>query len=149
AGVTLCDAPVWFTPDPISYGIPDNWGAAAVVYALVEGLAGVKDLGTAYSHALLAPRWAAAGVDEAEATVVYPASDGYLAYRYARHDDGLSLTVTGSGERIECRVLLPSAAAIGQVWVDGQPAPFTVAGEGEARYLSFELGGGVHRVTAR
>ena len=30
-GVTLCDAPVYFAPSPISFGIPDNWGAAAVV----------------------------------------------------------------------------------------------------------------------
>ena len=62
--VTLSDAPVFFDPGAISYGIPDNWGAAAVVYALVEGLAGVKDNGVAFDRALLSPRWSASEVNE-------------------------------------------------------------------------------------
>jgi hypothetical protein len=111
-GVTLCDRPVSFPIGEISFGIPDNWGAAAVVYAIVEGLAGVVDRGVAYDRAEVAPRWAAAGIDEAAATVTYPASDGYVAYKY-RHDPAhkhITLELTGSGVSCACHVLLPAAA---------------------------------------
>src|SRR3989304_2415584 len=82
-GLTLSESEVYFPPDPISFGIPDQWGAAACVYALVEGLAGVVDGDTAYRKVNFSPRWLAAGVDKAEAIIHYPASDGYVAYRYS------------------------------------------------------------------
>src|SRR6202000_1161028 len=47
--VTLSSAPVFFAPyDDLSTGIPDGWNGS-VLYALFEGLAGVKDLGAAFS----------------------------------------------------------------------------------------------------
>ncbi len=141
-GVTLSDRPVFFPPDPVSGGIPDNWGAAAVVYALVEGLAGVVDAATMYERARLAPRWAAAGVDRANATVTYPASGGYVAYRY-RHDGRrkrLRLAVTGSGEECRCHVLLPPGArrATG-VRVGGRPVAFRTTRVEKSRYADFTL----------
>ncbi len=108
-GITLCDQPVFFMPDIISTGIPDNWGAAAVVYALVEGLAGVKDNSTAYKHALLAPRWSAAGINKVSATIKYEASGGYLSYNYAMNNDKnlLLMKFTGNGDNISLKILLP------------------------------------------
>ena len=48
-GVTLSDAPVFLPPrNDLSTGMPNNWGAAALVYALIGGLAGVKDTGIAF-----------------------------------------------------------------------------------------------------
>jgi hypothetical protein len=141
-GVTLCTAPAYFPPSPVSFGIPDNWGAAAVVYALIEGLAGVKDLGTALEEALLAPRWAAGRVDAASATVTYPASGGYVAYRY-RHDPpgkALKLTVTASGHACRCHVLLPAGRqGVRSVLTDGQAVPFSVSAVEQSFYADFEL----------
>ncbi|HEY0867057.1 MAG TPA: hypothetical protein VGE01_06760, partial [Fimbriimonas sp.] len=108
-GLTLSDHEAWFPTSPISFGIPNGWGAAAVVYALVEGLAGVVDKATAFDRVELSPRWSAAGEDEADVTVHYPASDGYVSYRY-RHDPGaktIRIELTGSGEGGELSVLLP------------------------------------------
>ena len=141
-GVTLCTAPVYFPPDAVSFGIPDNWGAAAVVYALIEGLAGVKDLGTAYDEAMLAPRWPAAGVMAAAATVTYPASGGYVAYRY-RHDPAgrtLKLTVTACGRSCRCHVLLPAGhQGVRGVRADAQAVPFSVSAVEQSFYADFDL----------
>jgi hypothetical protein len=141
-GVTLCTAPVHFPPSPVSFGIPDNWGAAAVVYALVEGLAGVKDLGTAFDDALLAPRWTAGRVQAAAATITYPASGGYVAYRY-RHDPAgrtLNLTVTASGHICRFHVLLPQGhQGVRSVAADGQAVPCSVSAVEESFYADFEL----------
>ena len=63
----------------------DGWGSSAMLYALVEGLAGVEDRGDgASTRVRLAPRWAAADVDEAEVAVGYAASGARVGYRYER-----------------------------------------------------------------
>jgi hypothetical protein len=143
------DHPVYFRPDPVSFGIPDSWGAAAVVYALIEGLVGVVDEGVAYGQARLAPRWAAAGVGQAAAgvgqaaaAVKYPASNGYVAYRY-RHDPDhrwIEIEVTGSGEACHCHVLLPAeAATVQSVRAGDQPLEFAFTRVEGSPYVDFTV----------
>ena len=127
---TLSDAPVFFAPyDDLSTGIPDGWGAAAVLFALVEGLAGVKDVGTAFDPVLIAPRWPAAGVNEAEATVKYPASGGYCRYQYHyfAEEDTITLEFTGSTEEFNIEVMLPQGRRVKAVKLDGREVSSTEA----------------------
>jgi len=142
AGLTLADQPLNQKPPAVSFGGPDNWAAGAVVYALVEGLAGVVDRDVAYRVAGVAPRWTAAGTDEATAVVHYPASDGYVAYDY-RHDPSkreIELTVTGSGERAECHVLLPAGIAVAEAVADGPtPVAFSTSRVESSAYADFTL----------
>jgi hypothetical protein len=152
-GLTLSDQPAYFPPDPISYGIPDNWAAAAVVYALIEGLAGVVDTGVGYSTISLSPRWVAAGVDTVTATAHYPASDGYVTYAY-QHDPTakqIVLTITGSGEACTCRVLLPPAAVdVTHVDEDGTPQTWQMNVIEQSQYVEFSVElPGPHIVTVR
>lgn len=142
AGLTLADQPLHQKPPAVSFGGPDNWAAGAVVYGLVEGLAGVEDRDVAYRVAGIAPRWPAAGTNEAKVVVHYPASDGYVAYDY-RHDPArreIALTVTGSGERAECHVLLPAGVTAATAVGDG-PAPvaFTTSRVESSTYADFTL----------
>ena len=144
AAVTLSDAEVWFEPSDVSFGIPDNWGAAAVVYALVEGLAGVVDRGVAFGTAAVEPRWPAAGADEAAVTIVYAESRGYVAYRYS-HEPAqrtIRLELTGSGEAFPCHVLLPAGAqAAALVTCNGEQVEFATARVEGSSYADFELRG--------
>lgn len=141
-GMTLSDSPVYFPPNPLSYGIPRGWGAAALTYALVEGLAGVVDESTAFERVRIAPRWPAAGVNEAEVTIHYPASDGYAAYRY--HLDAaqkrLTLTLTGSGTSAALSLLLPAPIQAAQsVQVDGATVAHRVVQIQNSHYLELDL----------
>jgi hypothetical protein len=148
AGVTLADQPLNLKPPRVSFGGPDNWAAGAIVYALVEGLAGVVDRDLAYRRALVAPRWPAAGTKAARVVVHYPASDGYVAYDY-RHDPArreIRLTVTGSGETADCHVLLPAGAnaATAVASTDGPggvaaPVAFTTSRVEQSAYADFTL----------
>jgi hypothetical protein len=121
-GITLCDQPVYFHRRPESFGIPDNWGAAAVVYALLEGLAGVKDRGVTFNKATLSPRWEAAGVREVSATVKYEASGGYLSYKYI-YDQGkeqIRLIFTGTSKDTLVEILLPQGKSALTIMLNGQ-----------------------------
>lgn len=148
-GLTVSDAPVFLPSSDVSYGIPDNWGAAAVVYALLEGLAGVVDTGVAFDAARLSPRWSAAGVDEASATVKYEASDGYLAYTY-RHDAAarkLRVTFTGTAKAVDVELLLPECAAPKALRTDATAATFTTRRVEDSQYACFRVAGvGVHEI---
>jgi len=108
----------------------------------VEGLAGVVDRDVAYRVAGVSPRWPAAGTNEAKVVVHYPASDGYVAYDY-RHDPSareIALTVTGSGERAECHVLLPAGVAAATAVTDGTTTvAFTTSRIESSAYADFTL----------
>jgi hypothetical protein len=147
--LTLSDAPVFFMPSDVSYGIPDNWGAAAVVYALVEGLAGIQDAGVAFDRVTLAPRWAAAGVKRVTATAKYAASGGYLRYRY-RHDakkGRLAVEFTGNGARVDVRLLLPARRKPRAVRLDGRDVPVATTQIERSLYACLAAEGvGVHKV---
>jgi hypothetical protein len=140
AGLTLADRPLHPKAPAVSFGGPDNWAAGAVVYGLVEGLAGVVDRDVAYRTAGVAPRWPAADTNEARVVVHYPASDGYVAYDY-RHDPSareIALTLTGSGESAECHVLLPAGVTAARAVTDaGQPVAFTASRMESSAYADF------------
>jgi hypothetical protein len=142
--VTLADRPIYEAPDPVSTGGPDQWSGGCCGLALIEGLAGVADSprATAFRRVTLSPRWSAAGVDAARATVHYPASNGYVAYGY-RHDPGkktIDLTVTGSGELVFLRLLLPSVVQrIAAVTIDGVAASAAIEQVESSRYATLDV----------
>jgi hypothetical protein len=148
-GVTLCDRPARFAESPVSYGIPDMWGAAALVYALIEGLAGIVDTGCAYRSVRLSPRWAAAGVGKATACAKYPASGGYVRYRYeaCAGAAALMLDVAGNADGMRLELLLPEGRGAAGAQVDGRAAEVETVWVEQSRYAALRLEGvGVHRV---
>lgn len=140
-GVTLSDAEVHFVPDIVSGGIPDNWGAAAVVYALVEGLVGVKDLGVGMNRILLAPRWEAAGVKQAAASIRYAASQHYCTYTYQFTDNKIRLEFTGTSHSTTLHLLLPQGSRVQKVQRGGHDLPFKRMTVEKSDYLVAEIPG--------
>ncbi len=120
----------------------DGWGSSAMLAALVEGAVGVSDQSKLFRDATIAPRWsAAADVEEAGVVVRYGASEAYVAYRWQRQPNGLSLRWTGGGERVHLHVLLPPDAPPElQATLDGKSVPATVSQAGSSRYLDLAAG---------
>jgi hypothetical protein len=143
AGVTLSDKPHFFMPSSISYGAPDGWSAAAVTYALVEGLAGVKDAGVAFDTVLITPRWLAAGVDSCGVTVKYEASGAYVAYRYQvdRQQEKIRMDLTGSQDFSKLWIMLPETADGATVTCDGKKLETASRDVENTRYISFAVPG--------
>ena len=140
-GITLCDTPVFFMPSTVSFGIPDNWGAGAVTYALIEGLTGVKDTGISFDKILFAPRWEAANIAEADATIKYESSGGYVSYKYNKDNDGIRIAITGNGDRIASEILLPSNKSVKSVTINGKQQDFTTKTVEQSKYCCFDLNG--------
>jgi len=144
-GITLCDQPVFFMPEVQSFGAPDNWGAAAVVYALIEGLAGIKDTGVAFDKALLAPRWEAAEVNVVTATAKYEASGGYLSYRYRNNNGKYEITFTGTVDLTEVQVYIPVEKNVTEVKLNEKSIDYQISMLEKSRYVCLMAKGvGVH-----
>ncbi len=100
----------------------DGWGSAAMMYALVEGLAGIVDQHKLYQRVGLSPRWVAAGRNEAKVCAVYGASGVSFEYSYMHDPQAktFGLEVQGNAA-IDLHLLLPKGARGIRVRVNGRP----------------------------
>jgi hypothetical protein len=145
-GITLADKPHYLPTKMPSYGGPDGWAAAIAMSALVEGLAGVKDSPntSAYQEAILSPRWNETNADSVNVTICYPASKGYVSYTYLhkKAQKNITLQVAGSGEKINCHLLLPRGISKPkEVLVNGITKKFSTSSIEQSSYVDFLLEG--------
>ncbi|NOY76355.1 MAG: hypothetical protein GXO76_00660 [Calditrichaeota bacterium] len=116
----------------------DGWGSSAMLYALVEGLAGVQDRHKQFETVGLSPRWPAAGISEADVEVGYDASGAGFRYTYHLNEEFLTLNVEASQATIDCHVLLPEDKTTTNVTVDGKPTHFNWQDIEMSRYVDFK-----------
>ncbi len=104
----------------------DTWGSSAMLYALVEGLAGIVDAGKLYKTVSLSPRWEAAGTDEAAIRCTYEASGSSFEYSYAhdRAQKKIGLEIPGKSN-VALHLLLPSGTRAESVKVNRKSVRFT------------------------
>jgi hypothetical protein len=107
-----------------------------MLYALVEGLAGVVDTSSLFRDVRLSPRWAAAGCAEVTCSVSYAASGAGLAYDY-RHDEGKRLVSLGiwAKANVDLHLLLPPGALSLSLRVNGRLLRHTQGNIEGSRYI--------------
>jgi hypothetical protein len=116
----------------------DGWGSSAMCWALTEGLAGIVDRGRGFDQALVAPRWLAAGVAEADVAVGYECSGRGVQYLFRALPDRIVLEVGAAGSDIAFHVLLPEGASPRRVTRDGRDVPFRAVTVERSAYADFE-----------
>ncbi len=119
----------------------DGWGAAAMLNALTEGLAGVTDNGKLYRDVTLSPRWAITDRTQAQVTLGYGASGAYFSYRWQRQTDK-ALTLTWGGaqtQKVNLHLLLPPNFVPKQLLVNGEPQTFSLSQIESSLYLDTNL----------
>jgi hypothetical protein len=137
---------VWYWPDGTpGFRTPNEvphtgWGMAQWLGALVEGLAGVRELEPGMAAVEVSPRWAAAGVDEAEVSVRPAAAGGYFSYRAKldRRDRLVTIAFTGSGVRAHFRLLLPQGWMPDSLFIDGARGEAKAVTVGPSVYACFD-----------
>ena len=152
AGLTLGDAVIDVkskdnSKEDLSFGIPDRWGAAAVTYSLLEGLAGVKDMATMFEKVKISPRWEAAGEKDVAVTVKYEASGGYISYQYRLLQNKLTINFTGTGTISEWEILLPQNKKPKTLQVNGNAKSLIINKIENSDYIVFSVDNlGVSRI---
>ncbi|MBI4880210.1 MAG: hypothetical protein HY812_11215, partial [Planctomycetes bacterium] len=108
-----------------------------MLWALIEGLAGVSDAWCSFQRPAFAPRWPAAGVSEAEVEVGYAASGARIGYGYRQDGGRVRLEAWGEAEQADFHVLLPSGAAAAAVRASGREIPFANSRVEKSAYADF------------
>ncbi len=139
---------LWYFPDGTPSSVDrgtspeasptDGWGSSAMLWALVEGLAGIVDEGRAFDRVSLSPRWLAAGVEEAEASAGYAASRRGAGYQFRLRGGVVELEVEGHARTAALHVLLPPDAAVAGVRVNGAGTAFREAQIESSRYVDID-----------
>ncbi len=115
----------------------DGWGSSAMLWALIEGLAGIVDLGCGFDRIRLSPRWIAADVDEAEVSVGYASSGRGVRYHFRSAPGSIDLQVTTPKADLHCPVLLPPGVEPLSVIRDGAAIEFHLSHVEQSRYVDF------------
>jgi len=118
----------------------DTWGSSAMLYALVEGLAGIVDNSKLFGNVQLSPRWEAAGEDEAGIRCTYEASGSFFEYTYMheRSRKRIELQVAGKSN-VTLHLLLPNGAHCESLKINGRSTHFINSSVEESMYVDANL----------
>jgi hypothetical protein len=138
---------LWYFPDGTPSSVEtstspdalptDGWGSSAMLWALVEGLAGIVDRGRCFDSVSLSPRWLAAGVEDAEVSVGYAASGHGMGYAFRLRPGGIELDIEGDAREMACRLLLPQGAMVRSVRAGSRDLAFGHESIESSTYANF------------
>ncbi|MBL0174466.1 MAG: hypothetical protein IPP94_04220 [Ignavibacteria bacterium] len=118
----------------------DSWGSSAMLYALMEGLAGITDESLLYRRTRIAPRWPAAGRDEARVDATYGPSGASVGYDYLHDAEARTITLLLRGStEASLHVLLPPGAKRARAFAGTKELPVRISASGASRYADCAL----------
>lgn len=106
-----------------------------MLFALIEGLAGIVDRNTLFRGVRLSPRWIAAGCDDVSVSAAYAASGAGIGYDYSHvpSNKNISMEIRGNAA-IDFHLLLPPGTKATSIAVDGRTVPFRQSAVEQSRY---------------
>jgi len=121
-------------------GGPSGWGAAAVISAMIEGLAGIEDESKCFEDITVSPRFAAAEIKDARVCARYGPSGAYtsLNFHHSPADKKIEIALAGVSQNTRMRVFLPPRAKKPRL-VNPEGVSTKIEQIEESRYLVFDL----------
>lgn len=132
------------TPQP--QGGPSAWGAAALISAVDEGLAGIHDLGVNYDEILFAPKFPVTHYTELRYLTGYEVSKALVDVRYILTGEGMRYDVYSPARKISAHILLPDGKRCAKLLVNGTEAAFETETIGQSVYVNAEITGALSPV---
>ena len=123
------------TPQP--HGGPSAWGAAALISAVDEGLAGINDAGVNYDEIYFAPKFPVTHYTELRYLTGYEVSKAKVDVKYILTDAGMRYDVDSPAKKIRAHILLPKGRQCAEAYLNRQPAAFERTKVGESDYVDF------------
>jgi len=116
--------------------IPNEWGQAAFVSALVEGLAGVVDKNILFREVEISPRWYFAGVEKTSVTVGYGGDGNQVSYQYtcSHNANRVEIKTSGKFERFTLRLPLPEKMRGATASINGKNVAVTLDQVNQSKY---------------
>ena len=116
---------------------PSGWGAASLLNAVDEGLAGVVDKDCLYREINFSPRFVVCPHREMRYITGYEVSHKFVDIRYVIKDDGMRYDVYSEAEKINFHILLPNGKSCRDLFSDGEKIGFQLSHIGNSQYVDF------------
>ena len=137
------DGTVYFLYHPDSKPQPENgpsaWGAAALISAVDEGLAGINDMGVNYDEIYFAPKFPVTPYTELRYLTGYEVSGKLVDVRYILTDDGMRYDVFSPARSLHAHILLPKEKKLKTLTVNGQTKEYKLEQIGGSSYMNFDV----------
>ncbi len=117
---------------------PSAWGAAALLSAVDEALAGVEDLDCLYKTVRFSPRFAVTPYKELRYVTGYEVSSSFVDVRYICKDEGMRYDLHSPAGHLQCHILLPEGRTCRELTVNGRAQAFSLSTVGTSQYVDFE-----------
>ena len=121
---------------------PSAWGAAALLSAIDEGLAGIKDLDTGYKILGFSPRFTVTPYTELRYITGYEKTGAKVDVRFIIGDIGMRYDIDSPAKEVRAHILLPKDKRAGKVFVCGEEVEFENTSVWESHYVDFTARGG-------
>lgn len=118
---------------------PSAWGAAAVMSAIDEGLAGICNSGCGYDEIHFCPRFPVTHYDELRYVTGYELSHKVVDLRYVLRDNGMRYLLKSPAKSVKCHILLPEGRKCRTVLVNGEEVKFSNSRVAASRYVDFDI----------
>lgn len=120
---------------------PAAWGAAAILSAIDEGLAGITDLECRYRSLGFAPKWPVTPYKELRYISGYESNGDIVDVRYIQTEKGLRYMVDSPAKDLRAHILLPRGVQAAKTLLNGKEIHFDVVHVGESVYVDFSCDG--------
>ncbi len=117
---------------------PSAWGAAALLSAVDEALAGVEDGDCLYQSIRFSPRFTVTPYKEMRYVTGYEVSNTFVDVRYILKENGMRYDLHSPARSLQAHILLPEGKTCGKLLVNGEEKPFTVSCVGDSCYVDFD-----------
>ena len=127
-----------YYPDsrPQPQGGPSTWGAAALLSAVDEGLAGVVATDKQYSKIRFSPKFPVTGYNELRYVTGYEKNDTIIDVKYILTDIGMRYDITSPATELDIHILLPKGKACSGLYVNGEKIDFVPQNIGDSCYVN-------------
>jgi len=131
--------------------IPDQWGEAAFVSALVEGLAGVVDKSILFQEVEISPRWYFAGVEKTSVNVGYGSDGNQVSYEYKfiPKNNQVEIKTSGKFERFTLRIPFPEKTKGATVTINGKSVSVVTDQVNQSKYAVVEGSESINSIVMR
>ena len=140
------DGTVYFLYWPDSRPQPDlgpsAWGAAALISAVDEGLAGIIDAGVNYDEIIFSPRFPVTHYTELRYLTGYEVSKTLVDVRYILADAGMRYDVISPAKTVRAHILLPKGKKCSGLLINGETAGFVTERVGSSDYVNADTAAG-------
>ena len=122
------------TGEPQGRG-PSAWGAAAILSAVDQGLAGIQDQDKQYRKLRFAPRWAVTPYAEGRYLTGYEFAKKKVDVRWVFTDKGFRYNLESPAEEVAAHLLVPAGKMPVKLLVDGVETTFALNVVFGSRYV--------------